>query len=742
MHFLAPFFAVLTTLAAVPVVIHLWGRSRARVRPFPAMDFLLAGHRRVARRTRLRQILLLLLRAAIMAAVPLCLAKPFIETLSDLPAQVSGAQSAVLVLDDSLAMNYRLDGTPLLTRARARAGRLVDALGSNAEAALVLGSRGAGAPVPELTGDRARLSRAIAAVGPSYRPVDLGAAVRRAAQILSGGRGRRRIYLLSTLSVHALDPAVVPPPDIEVVPIDVADGKALPNRAVVDLHVDPAPGLGPSGVRVSAEVVNHAAAPVKDLPITLFVDGKAVASGLVDLPAHGRAVKRFFHVLGPPPQGQQKAEAREPARSSGEAPAGIHDVAMGLKEDALAADDRRHLRVEVQRPLRVFVIDGDPRNLRRDDEVFYLETALHPGDRDDSPIHSTTAAIEDAAGRPLDEYDAVFLCNAKAQDLQRAHLDRALRDFVTRGGGLLIAMGDNVDPDAYNSALGDLLPQALAGTKTPGADLLRRPEQEGELREREAAPGGAGERVGRLDRRHPLLLPISGGHAAESLYEARFGRYMLLRPTPKTLGAGAAVRALISYETGAPALIEKGLGEGRVLLLTTTVDRDWTDLPIQPVFLPLMQQAVRYLSRAPMREPEPPGFIGQRHEIRLREDDARVEVTLPSGQKRLFERERLSGRRLLGFTDTEEPGIYRVAAASEDRVLRPRPTESFVVNVDPAESDLGRASAERIAALSRALPGDEGPAGGGPRRRVELWHFISAALLLLLIGEALLLHEK
>lgn len=740
MHFLAPFFAVLTTLAAVPVIIHLWGRSRARVRPFPAMDFLLAGHRRVARRTRLRQILLLLLRAAIMAAVPLCLAKPFIETLSDLPAQVSGAQSAVLVIDDSLAMNYRLDGTPLLQRARARAGRLVDALGSNAEAALVLGSRGAGAPVPELTGDRARLSRAIAAVSPSYRPVDLGAAVRRAAQILSGGRGRKRIYLLSTLSGHALDPSVVPPPDIEVVPVDIAGGKALPNRALVDLHVDPAPGLGPSGVRVSAEVANHAATPVKDLPVTLFVDGKAVASGLVDLPAHGRAIKRFFHVLGPPPQGEDR-KAREPARG-GEAPSGIHDVVMGLKEDALAADDRRHLRVEVQRPLRVLVIDGDPRNLRRDDEVFYLETALHPGDRDDAPILSTTAAIEDAAARPLEEYDAIFLCNAKVQELQRAHLDRALRDFVMKGGGLLIAMGDNVDPDAYNNALAELLPQALSGTKTPGAGLLRRPEQEGELRDREAAPGGAGERIGRLDRRHPMLLPFSGGHAAESLYEARFGRYMLLRPTPKALGAGAGVRALISYETGAPALIEREVGEGRVLLLTTTVDRDWTDLPIQPAFLPLMQQAVRYLSRAPMREPEPPGFIGQRHEIRLREDDARMEVTLPSGQKRLFERERLTGRRLLGFTDTEEPGIYRVAAASEDRVLRPRPTESFVVNVDPAESDLGRASAERIAALSRTLPGGDHPAGGGPRRRVELWHFISAALLLLLIGEALLLREK
>ena len=82
-----------------------------------------------------------------------------------------------------------------------------------------------------------------------------------------------------------------------------------------------------------------------------------------------------------------------------------------------------------------------------------------------------------------------------------------------------------------------------------------------------------------------------------------------------------------------------------------------------------------------------------------------------------------------------------VAAASEDRVLRPRPAESFVVNVDGGDSDLRRAGAQRIEQLARPLQS----AGGGaaaPRRRVELWHAIGALLLCLLVGEALLLREK
>lgn len=757
MHFLAPIFAAFTILAGVPILIHLIGRSRARLRRFPAMDLLLGGHRRVARRTQLRQLLLLLLRALVMAAVPLCLAKPFIEAMSDLPPQVSGAQSAVIILDDSVSMNYRLGGQTLLQRGKARAGRILGALGSSAEASLLLGSRGAPAPVAELTGDRARLVRALSAVQPSYRPADLGAAVKRAAQILAGAqRGGKRIYLLSHLSARALDAGVVAPDGVEVVPIDVAEGKPLPNRAVVDLHVDPAPSLGPGGVRVTAEIANHGDSAIKELPVTLQVDGKAVARGLLDLAAGGRAAKRFYHVLDRPGrddrddrgegegdgEGKRGREARGQTMEPGRDPAGIHDVSVQLLPDELQADDQRFLRVELERRLKVLVVDGDPRNLRRDDEIFYLEMALHPGERDDAQIEVTIATPDELPRRPLQDFDAVLLCNVKAQDAARSGLSKSLPEYVRGGGGLLLALGDSVDADAYNQTLGEVLPQPLAGAKTTGA--VRRPGDEAPEREAPRDSGG-GERLGRIDRRHPLLQPFSAGHAAESLLEARFFRYMLLRPTAR--GAESAVQTMLWLDSGAPALIERQMGKGRVLLFLSSIDRDWNDLPIQPAFLPLVQQAVRYLAGSPMRDPEPPALVGQRQEIKLQPGDSRVEVTLPSGQKRLFERERLQGRKQLGFQDTEEPGVYRVSAASEaskDRMLRPRPAESFVVNVDAGDSDLRRASAQRIEQLSRPAPGagPGGKDGAAPRRRVELWHAIGALLLLLLVGEALLLREK
>ena len=68
---------------------------------------------------------------------------------------------------------------------------------------------------------------------------------------------------------------------------------------------------------------------------------------------------------------------------------------MRLSPDALDADNQRHLRVDVQAVLRVLVLDGDPRNLRRDDEAYYIEMALRPSERDDSQLQLVTRSLDE-----------------------------------------------------------------------------------------------------------------------------------------------------------------------------------------------------------------------------------------------------------------------------------------------------------------------------------------------------------
>src|SRR5262249_32931724 len=153
-------------------------------------------------------------------------------------------------------------------------------------------------PVAELTADRSRLLSAIDAIQPTHRGTDLSGTLKRAAQMLqTAARPERRIYLVSDLAAHGFDqdPPWAAGRGPELVLVDVSDGNPPPNPAAPGRRTGPAPPPGARGVRIPAEIANFSDAAVSELPLTLRVDGKPVAKGLVSAPPHERVQKRFFH---------------------------------------------------------------------------------------------------------------------------------------------------------------------------------------------------------------------------------------------------------------------------------------------------------------------------------------------------------------------------------------------------------------------------------------------------------------
>jgi aerotolerance regulator-like protein/VWA domain-containing protein len=711
LHFLAPSVLLGVLAAVLPWLIHRIGKRRARPVAFAAMELLLRAERQVSARRRLREILLLLLRTLVAAALPLAFARPFAEVRSDLPAATTRTQSAVIVLDDSASLRRLASagGESVFQLARARARTLALSLSPDSDLALVLASEGTPAPVAEPSNDRGRVLAALDAATPTARVADFGAALRRASQILSTSPHTDRVvYVVTDLQATGWEGVGKPDRTAGGPAVLVLDvGGAWDNRAVVSLTAEPAPEEGARGVAVVAEIANFSGEPARKLGLTLRLDGADVARGFIDVPAHGRARKRFLSTL-------------QPLAGSSTA----HDAEVEIDHDLFALDDRRRARVEVSRGLRVLVVDGDPRTVRTEDETFFLEAALRAGG---AGFSITTALPDELGATPLAGYAAVFLANVAKPSEEAA---QALTRYVEGGGGLFIAVGDRVDVDTWNQRMKTLLPQPLGLKRTAAV-----------------APGGApegetvdlrpAERLAPLDRRHPLLasFPAKG----DGLASARFFQFMLLDPVPDAPGRAVVLR----YENGAPALVASDVGRGRVLLLTTTVDREWTDLPIRPGFLPLVQETARYLAGAPGSDSISALTVGQRREIGVGAEDARIEIVTPGGQSRWLTPEARStdprapeghARRTVTFAETDEPGVYRVRASRADGTVVERSSESFVVNVDPAESDPAR------------LPDDKRPdrAPGGaaeaatPKRRLELWHTLSAVVLLAVLGESLL----
>ena len=713
MQFVAPSLLLGLAAAVLPWIIHRIGKRRANPVRFAAMELLLRAERKVSARRRLREILLLLLRTAIAAALPLAFAKPFAEVRSDLPASTSRPQSAVIVLDDSASLRRSAGesgGAPLFERARNQARTLLQHMSPESDAALVLASEGTPTPVAEPSSDRARLLAAIDAASSSARRGDLSSAMRKAAQILTtSSRPERIIYLITDLQAAGWEAGTGLPETgggrapFEVVILDVSRGVDWPNRAVVDLNAEPAPEAGPLGVAVVAEIANFSELPATHIGVTLKIDGAQVARGFVDMPARGRARKRFLHTLA----------------GGGTA----HEAEVEIDHDRFPLDDHRLARVEVSRGLRVLVVNGDPRTVRTEDETFFLEAALHAGG---SSFSLSTALPDELPARNLTEYGAIFLANVARPGADAA---AALTRYVESGGGLFISVGDRVDADAWNQTMKKLLPQPLGLKRTASA-------APGGSHEGETVDLRPAERLAPIDRHHPLLNSFAA--RGEGLASARFFQFMLLAPVPDAPGRAVVLR----YESGPPALVEADVGRGRVLLLTTTVDREWTDLPIRPGFLPLMQEAARRLAGAPGGDASSGLVVGQRREIPMATDDRRLDVVTPGGQIRSLTpdgatarpREGKAGARTLVFSETDEPGAYRVRATRADGSSVERPDESFVVNLDVRESDPTRLADDHRPDRTRGA----GSGGAAPTRRLELWHWLSVAVLLFVLFESAL----
>ncbi|HET6923080.1 MAG TPA: VWA domain-containing protein, partial [Anaeromyxobacteraceae bacterium] len=420
--------------ALLPLAIHLFFRRRPRPLPFPALDFVLRARRETERRLRLRRILLFAARTALVAAAALALSRP--RAVAPEAAAVRAGPSAVaLVLDASASMRYQLGGRTLFERARADALEVLSGLG-NDEPATALVCGGPAPPSAAPPGfDRAAVRRVLREAEPGFGHSDLTACLAAAARALSessaGAAPGRRIAVATDLCASAWR-LEAPPPMVRtpagparpsVTLLDAARGAALPNAAVTALAAEPDPGVGPRGWRFTATLAGFGGGePARDVPLALRVglgkEARAPLRAFAEIPAGGTARKVLSHAF---------------------AAGGPTAVGVALPPDALPVDDEAWLTLTVPREVRALVVDGSPSPVRHRDEAFFVEAALASSA---SPIRPS---VVDAEGLPrvrFADFDVVFLLNVRSLGGKAAELGA----FVEKGGGLFLALGEEVDP--------------------------------------------------------------------------------------------------------------------------------------------------------------------------------------------------------------------------------------------------------------------------------------------------------
>jgi hypothetical protein len=684
MGLLAPLFLLGLAGLVVPIVVHLTERQRRQVVDFPSLMFLRQIPFRSSRRKKIHHWALLAIRALALALLVAAFSRPFFENDVVGIGSTGGPREVVVVLDRSYSMGYG----DRWERAKTQAREVFEGLGAQDRASLVLMSRGAEA-VLRATSDRDRLLAALDTASVSADGTLYGPALKLAQTILdeSEPQYQREVVIISDFQRNGWkgDEGVTFPPGTLVSPVLISD-ETTPNATVASVTLRRDFFSGQERMTAEARVVRRGGEAPVDLSIVLEIDGQEVQTQTVHLESTGSAVVTF------------EAFTLSDVYTRG---------SIRIDPDALPQDDELHFVLSPGRAMRTIVLEGaNPQQ----DASFYIRTA-HISEEASFEVEvrrSTSLSAADLAST-----DVVILNDIPFP--QGAARDR-LRRFVEEGGGLLLVLGER---SAWQTGLEEILP----GRFGPARNHSR---------------GAA--RLGRLDRSHPVFEAFAGPRSGD-FSRARFFRSRDLELVPEG-------RGLAWFDDGSVALAERRLGEGTVLVWTSTMDRYWNDLAVQPVFLPFIHGLMRHLSGYQERVPwftigqvldlaDPAGlvFVADR-ETELPPDVDLVALTPGGGSVAL---PATAGPR---FLELEEPGFYPVRPPGTN----PARPFAVAVNVDVAESELEAMDPEELAAA--VAPREMGVvigAGGetlsvemqerNQERRQSLWRLLMVAALVLLLME-------
>lgn len=682
---------------AIPILIHLVHRRKAKRVPISTLRFLRLVDQRVARRQRLKELLLLALRLLLLAALIGALYHPMIRSTTFRGANVPTA--AAVVLDNTYSMRATAGGVSRFSLAKRAAADILDGLKTGDAASVILFDAQADTP-PQPTTALRRLREELDAVDCGYGTAELAGALRRALLSLEQtALPRKELYIITDLQRLCWTAALEEfkdafSPDLPVFLVDVGDEIGT-NLALAGAEF----GVNVQVAGAASELycrLRNTGRRNAEKELALYLNGQKVHHRDVALAPGAEMTVTFSHVFGR--TGDFVGEVR-------------------LESDELDADNARYFTVTVLDKLPVLLVNGDPSGVPYLNETFFLELALGApaaggrplrvpsgqlpstplgtgragrSGQTVSPITTKTVTSADFLKQRLDDYGCVILANVPR--LPELWAD-GLRRYVLDGGGLIIFTGDQVDSASYNTALvanGDdtLLPALLA-----------------DVRERTGEEAQAGFRIRRLDTRHPIFRSL-----AESMdtHAARVGRFFSV--TPHAEGGGTVVAEL----DGGPLLLEKKAGAGTVILWTSSADMDWNNLAARSFFLPVLHQTVYYASRSATRGQSVP--VGMRYALELAPSDDPIEVeffgpsdesaaepsaalgtgdpstALGTGDERLpVQTVHVPGEADSAvFQRTGRPGIYQAVYTVGHQEHR----HLFAVNVEGSESELDRIEPE------------------------------------------------
>jgi len=661
-------------VVALPVLIHLINMMRHKRVEWAAMEFLLVSQKKNRTWVLLKQFLLLLLRMIAVAVVVFLVAQPVLQNRWG--NLLGGTRTHhIVLLDDSFSMSDRWEDTSAFAEAK----RVVERIGTDAVRevnpqtfTLLRFSRVGRAQrsaAPDFTKQPVNpqfadeLSALLSKIKVTQTAAEAKPTLQAVAQLLGENDGERRIiYVISDFRARQWEH----PADLraELMRLDEAGAdirlvdcvnRTRPNLAIVSLA--PTEGVRAAGVPwfMEAAVQNFGEVPVRDVTVVLSEDGHGRPSITITEIPPGKVVKERFLVNFPQP--------------------GHHEITARLESDAVAADNFRYYSIELPTDVPVLLVDGDSDAL----DARYLSWALAPGSTVKTGLRPQIETPRFLSQKPLGGYAVVNLMNIDRLDPSAVD---ALEKYVAAGGGLTFFLGERSQAKYFNDVLyrdgKGLFPVPLARQADLVVDRL------------EPAPD--------VQVDDHFVFRVFGAKRNTFLQTVAVERYFAV-PEGWRPSANSTVRVAAHLRNGAPLMVERRFGKGRVAAFLTTAAPMWNNWARNPSFVVVIQDLQAYLSERPAADQT--RVVGSPLDITL--DSAayqsQVRFTSPaegdSATNAANAVRTADGLMTASLADTDESGFYEARLTRNDGVIE---TRRYAINVDPAEGDLTALNAEQLAA--------------------------------------------
>jgi hypothetical protein len=774
--------AVGAAAISVPFIIHLLSRRRYRVVAWAAMRFLLAAQKQNTRRLRLEQLILLLVRTALVACLVLAMAsvtgwaEKLWQTLAPGAAGFGsgrvGRTHFILVLDGSLSMGtFQAGGKNCFEKARETAAAVIKEMRQGDGVSILLMKDSPVWIVGEASPDPKKLLKELDAVRLPHGNSNVPAMLNAVAAKLQEGAGHfdaREVYFLTDLQqttwIPDIAPSPLPGPAAGEQTMEKAGGQVktlqeiqkrsgtifvdvgredVENAAVTMLALNEPLVTTNATVTFQAQVKNFGTQSKEKLNVKLLVGRWPAAAKEPEL----RLTQTVLRDFRP---GEEQAVHFTHRFNS----AGTYIVQVAIDGDELPLDDTRTVIVTVKDAVGVLVVNGKASLERFERATDYLAFALNPfvtlspatgrppsGEAQSGltpfrPHVVSMAQFADANQINLADYDCVYLCDVG--QLSAAEV-RRLEANVRRGAGLVVSAGDNMAKhlESWNRLLWKndrgLLPAKLLGLQSASTEHYFTFH---------AYEGFA----------LPPLRAFIDQQDQYALQGVRFQQYLRTQP-----GNDATIRRVLTFmpevmpgskvnidrtlPVNDPAMMEwnppledvnrpisdvriprsenaavldtghrtSDIGHhryrGKVVLLTSSVNMDWTSWPASPSYLPLMHELTRFAASGRLREHFV--FVGTPlEEVFTGSGELTGTLSGPGhNAPRTVKTQSNDDFSIFRWVDTDQSGIYRLSVGQDAHEYL------FVVNVPTtvpdhksSESDLRRTDKAR---LKESYPGWE-----------------------------------